>query len=208
MAFPSAARVAADPEFLEPFAPNEFSDGHIHVPRADKGGFLFRVDPLPPARAVILVQSAIEPNWEYAFHNSWHLLAADPSVKPWIPSFTVDQRLRFRLRANTVRRIASSTPGKDGPRVPVLPTQEHLHGWLARRARRAGFELAELSAVVPGYLYVNKSGEKGAGLRMRSVLFDGTLTVRDTGALLKAITSGVGPAKAFGFGLLSVAPVR
>lgn len=208
MAFPSASRVAADPKFLDPFAPNDFSDGHVHVPRADDVGFLYRVDPRPPARAVILVQSAIEPNWKYAFQNARHLLAADPSVKAWKPSFANGQLLRFRLRANTVRRIASKTPGKDGPRVPVLPTEEQLRGWLERRAARAGFRLAELSAAVPGYLYMNKSGEKGAGLRMRSVLFDGILTVSDADRFLKTVSSGIGPAKAFGFGLLSIAPVR
>ncbi len=207
MAFPSKARVATDLEFLHPFAPNDFCDGHVHVPRADNGGFLYRVDPRLPARAVILVQSAIEPNWEYAFQNARHLLAADPGVKAWKPSFSNGQSLRFRLRANTVRRIASKTPGKDGPRVPVLPTQEQLRGWLERRAPRAGFELAELSAVVPSYLYMNKSGEKRAGLRLRSVLFDGTLTVSDAASFLKAVSSGIGPAKAFGFGLLSVAPL-
>ena len=208
MAFPSKARAAADPGFLDPFAPNHFSDGHVHIPRAVDAGFLYRVDPRPPARAVLLVQSAIKPNWEYAFQNARHLLAADPGVKSWKPSFSNGQMLRFRLRANTVRRIASKTPGKDGPRVPVPPTREKLRGWLERRAQYAGFGLVELSAVVPGYHYVNKSGEKGAGLRMRSVLFDGILKVSDADSFAKAITSGIGPAKAFGFGLLSIAPLR
>lgn len=207
MAFPSASRVAADPEFLDPFTPEAFSDGHVHIPRADDVGFLYRVDPCPPARAVVLVQSAIEPNWEYAFQNARYLLAADPGVKTWKPSFSNGQALRFRLRANTVRRIASKKPGKDGPRVPVPPTEEQLRGWLERRAQRAGFKVNELSAAVPGYLYMNKSGERGDGLRMRSVLFDGTLTVSDAESLLKAVSSGIGPAKAFGFGLLSIAPL-
>ena len=41
-----------------------------------------------------------------------------------------------------------------------------------------------------------------------SVLFDGLLRVTDTDAFLRTLVRGIGPGKAFGFGLLSVAPVR
>ena len=40
-----------------------------------------------------------------------------------------------------------------------------------------------------------------------SVLFEGVFIVEDTSALRDLMLSGIGPAKAFGFGLLSVAPV-
>jgi CRISPR system Cascade subunit CasE len=206
MGFPSAVRVHEDDLFLRPFSPEDFGQGHVHLPRADRQGFLFRVDPRPPGRAVILVQSAIKPNWSYAFQNAQHLLAAAPAVRPWEPSFTDGQSLRFRLRANTVRRIAPSEPGKDGPRVPVAATAEGLRGWLDRRAERSGFALGELASVVPGYIYWNKSAKRGEGLRLRSVVYEGLLTVRDAGAFRRTVEAGIGPAKAFGFGLLSLAP--
>ena len=38
------------------------------------------------------------------------------------------------------------------------------------------------------------------------VRFDGTLQVTDARALARAVRDGIGPAKAFGFGLLSLAP--
>jgi len=38
-------------------------------------------------------------------------------------------------------------------------------------------------------------------------LFDGSLTVSDESAFIALLRSGIGPAKAFGCGLLSVAPV-
>jgi CRISPR-associated protein Cas6/Cse3/CasE subtype I-E len=38
--------------------------------------------------------------------------------------------------------------------------------------------------------------------------FDGTLQVTDTDTFLKAVENGIGPAKGFGFGLLSLAPAR
>lgn len=208
MAFPSAVRVANDDLFLQPFAPADFGEGHVHVPRADSGGFLYRVDPRPPGRAVILVQSAIEPNWEYAFQNADHLLAAPPRVRDWNPQVEAGRRFCFRLRANAVRRIASREPGRDGPRVPVPPTEESLTAWMERRAARAGFRLDALDSIVPGYVYMNKSLERSAGVRLRSVLYTGTLVVTDCDAFRQTLATGIGPAKAFGFGLLSIAPVR
>lgn len=41
-----------------------------------------------------------------------------------------------------------------------------------------------------------------------SVRFDGVLTVTDPDTFRQTVAAGIGPAKAFGFGLLSVAPVR
>lgn len=206
MGFPSAARLAVDNPFLMPFAPEDFAEGHVHVRRESASGFLYRVDPRPPGRAVILVQSAVEPDWAYAFRNARHLLAADPAVRPWNPSFGRDLRLRFRLRANTVRRLPSATPGQDGPRVPVPPTPDALREWLDRRADRAGFDVRSLDVVVPGYAFVNKTADPGGGLRLRSTLFEGVLLVRDAQPFNQALARGIGPAKAFGFGLLSIAP--
>ena len=58
MAFPSAPRISEDPEFLKPFKPEDFGKKQVHVKREADSGFLFRIDPEPDGRAVILVQSA------------------------------------------------------------------------------------------------------------------------------------------------------
>lgn len=207
MAFPSTERRMDDPDFLKPFKPEDFGDKQVHVQRATNTGFLFRVDPQVGSRVVILVQSAIEPDWDYAFHNAGYLLAAGPEVKPFDPSFEKGQRLRFRLTANPTRKIdtKSGPDGKrrHGKRVPI-PTDQ-FYDWLARRSESAGFSIAEGSTIVqPGYIYVNKE-RKGQGQRLRSVRYDGVLTVDGPIRFKETLITGIGSAKAFGFGLLSVA---
>ena len=49
MAFPSSSRKCGDPEFLAPFAPEDFGNQHVHVKREAASGFLFRIDPQPGA---------------------------------------------------------------------------------------------------------------------------------------------------------------
>ena len=61
--------------------------------------------------------------------------------------------------------------------------------------------------IQPGYVYLNKTRDPAKGQRLRSARFDGILEVTDPAAFAATIAAGIGPAKAFGFGLLSVAPV-
>ena len=208
MAFPSAFRKAKDADFLAPFKPEEFGNGQVHVERATDSGFLFRIDPLPNGRAVIIVQSATEPDWGYAFHNADYLLAARPEVKPFEPHFSKGQWLRFRLAANPTRRLSKHSPDAKeesiGKRVPV-PTDQ-LIDWLARRAESAGFFIKrDATTLQSGYVYMNKNGK---GQRLRSVLFDGRLRVTDPDTFRQTLIRGIGSGKAFGFGLLSVAPAN
>jgi CRISPR system Cascade subunit CasE len=210
MAFPSASRKAEDIDFLKPFNPTEFGDGQVHVERKTNTGFLFRIDPHPNCRAVIIVQSAIEPDWGYAFHNANYLLAALPKKKPFEPRFSKDQSLRFRLDANPTRRLSKHSPDAKeesiGKRVSV-PTDKLLD-WLVRKEESGGFSIDKDSTTVqPGYIYWNKTRDN-KGKRLRSVRYEGIIKVTVPENFRNTLIRGIGPGKAFGFGLLSVAPVN
>lgn len=244
MAFPSSARKQEDPDFIRPYAPQDFSTAtdagastvtqygnsskkNIHVRRNNDQGFLFRVEPhTEVASAVIIVQSAIYPDWEYAFKNAAILLSARPEVKSFEPQLADNQLKRFHILANPVRKVshksldAYGNPfdkrwiGKD---VPV-PDAE-LPRWLERRAEPGwlppgnslhsqpppGFQLIRIFDIQPGYVYVNRSLEARHGRNIRSAWYEGILKITDTGNFFNTITKGIGPSKAFGFGLLSMA---
>jgi CRISPR system Cascade subunit CasE len=238
MAFPSLTRAAADPDFLTPFVPDDFAD--VKGERSESRGFLFRVDPLPGNRAMILVQSARKPDWDYAFCNAQHFLAGPPQTHPFDPRFEAGQRLRFRLLANPVRK--ARLKDRDGKALTQhmskgsngLPLGDHWHGrdvpvpdaeldkWLLRRAEPEsrstknstgehppGFKIESINVVRPGYVNVSKSRADAGddARRRRSALYEGILEVTDTDHFRATIISGIGPGKAFGFGLLSVAPI-
>lgn len=235
MAFPYPETKENDPDFLKPYQPCAFHDSHpdycsvsveadhtrpctlvekpVHVPRDGQHNFQFRLDPQTGGRVVILVLSALEPDWDYAFHNAQYLLAAPPATPgPLQASFSLGAKVHFWLVANPTRKIdtKSGPDGKrrHGRRVPVPPTDDALRNWLERRAEACGFRLGVLTLIQPGYVYVNKSRDAGKGQRLRSVRYEGMLDVTDTNRFRDTLIEGIGPAKAFGFGLLSVAPVR
>jgi CRISPR system Cascade subunit CasE len=154
---------------------------------------LFRVEPERRAGPVIvLVQSEVKPDWSRAWDRFFgHEIRAD--VKEWHVALVPGQRLRFRLRANpTVKR--------DGKRLG-LHDEEQQRAWLQRKLEQCGAALGDFRVVDEGLLV-----DHDPPLEMQSALYDGVLSVRDPGALVDAVLDGLGAGKAFGFGLLSLAP--
>ena len=222
MAFPSASRKSSDADFLKPFKPEDFEQ-QVHVARGAEAGFLFRLDPLPGDGVAILVQSALKPDWEYAFHNAGHLLVreAPPHVKPFDPSFAAGQLLQFRLRANpTKKKLSENRPDrKNGKRVGLYKEDEQ-RDWLDRKGQDGGFRVVSCHVIPEGKTHSTKPDDESRRTQgaktedekperkkmpLLSVRFDGVLQVTDPEALLQTLRGGIGSAKAFGFGLLSLA---
>lgn len=242
MAFPAPRRKIADPQFLKPFRPEDFREP-VHRRRNQETGFLFRIDPRIGGNPVILVQSAVEPDWGYAFHNAGYLLAAEPEVKSWNPTFQAGQQFRFRLTANATRKVGTLTAAqrradrdqvipeprentsgpwqrdrrtRNGTRVPV--PREQLPAWLARRGEIGGFRVIpnlDSLGIQVNYYYVNRAGfapehpsaePRGAFIPMLfCVRYEGCLEVTDPAAFADTLAAGIGPARAFGCGLMTLA---
>ena len=233
MGFPSDDRLAYDPDFLKPYNDQDFPETkclsnqkkdlynsealkQVHAKRNDKSGFLFRIDPHPGGNVSILVLSALRPNWDYAFHNAGYLLACPPTEqRPFDTIIEEGTKYRFRLKANTTRKIKTlskkdrlaKVEKRHGTRVPV--PYEKLDDWLNRKAiNGGGFRLLETPDKKTGYVYFNKpvnKGQKEKKGRLISTQFDGVLEVTDPEKFRQTLIAGIGPAKAFGFGLMSVA---
>lgn len=105
---------------------------------------------------------------------------------------------RFRLFANpTVTRV--------GKRFG-LHDDDSRHDWLRRQSQRHGFGLVAAEIGGRGRLRVSHGRREGS-ITLDAVLFDGVLQATDAGALRKAWATGIGPGKALGLGMLSLAPL-
>jgi CRISPR system Cascade subunit CasE len=142
------------------------------------------------------------------------------------------QVLSFRLRANPTKRIPKDKKSDDilkGKRVGLLREEEQM-AWLIRKGRErekgkpGGFEILMKDVEGPDgetrqvpritvQCEGNQRGRKkkqGRSHEMThlAVRFDGLLRITDASAFRETLARGVGSAKAYGFGLLSVAPVH
>ena len=123
------------------------------------------------------------------------------------PSFLEHARYRFSLRANpTVKRVVRSEAGnrkKNGRRTAITNPAE-LDAWIRRKADAAGFSVESLSFDPPVRESFWRKGKSGTHVR---VDFHGVLSVTDEEAFRNAFSAGIGPARAFGFGMLLLQPV-
>lgn len=146
--------------------------------------------------AEVLVQSQIPADWNYLEENLGP--AFSQQQKAVIIAISKGQFLRFRLRANPVVT-------KGGKRLPVFG-ENHQRAWLAQRGPKHGFELRDFSLIDEGQWQATKEeGENKHTIAICTVLYEGLLLVSDPGEFSRALAGGIGPAKGFGCGLLSVA---
>jgi CRISPR system Cascade subunit CasE len=124
------------------------------------------------------------------------------------PTFLEHDRYAFNLRANTVvKRVVRDESGerkKNGRRTAIYKPDE-LKGWLERKAQQAGFEVEHFDADPPIAQPFRKDGKPGKHVR---VDFRGILKVLDRSSFKETFSKGIGPAKAFGFGLLMLQPIE
>lgn len=184
-----------------------------HDPDADRD-FLFRRDEQQHQPRYYLV-SARAPADQ---HHLWHV-----ETKAYQPQLHEGQQLAFSLRANPViTRTDSEGHSRRNDLVMDIKTQtgwqkaNEAHRpalaeliqqageqWLTRRQDKIGVRIDSL--VADGYQRHQsyKRSQKNP-IRYSTLDLQGTLTVTDSEKLQIALRQGIGPAKAFGCGLLLV----
>jgi CRISPR system Cascade subunit CasE len=188
-------------------------------------GVLFRVDVRRDGPAAVLVQSRAKPDWSRLPAGTVTIVDGPKHVAPAYDGLQAGQQLRFRLRANPTRRVSkwAAKPDSDrgeqeanvGKRVEIRHEADRI-AWLERRGRAFdGFELIRVRAhpghsddtvaatrVDPGAPLISRPRR----LTLGAALFEGVLRITDAERFRHAVAEGIGPGKAFGCGLLSVAP--
>ncbi|MGD7733502.1 type I-E CRISPR-associated protein Cas6/Cse3/CasE [Propionibacteriaceae bacterium G57] len=175
-----------------------------------EGRVLWRLDHGDHGRRELLISSATKPDLSALVEEcGW------PSVETWATG-SLDELLsglregqiwRFRLTANPVKiGPADGTRGKPIP----LTLSGHIP-WLINRSAAAGFDVGsveEPTAMVTRteHLRFSKHDQKAVSISLSQ--FDGHLRVTDEVALRGALMQGLGRAKAYGAGLMTLAPRR
>ena len=167
----------------------------------EKRDFLTRLD-RKPGHYQLLILSPIEPI-RPGWCNDW-------ATKEVPDSFLSHDRYHFSLLANPTRKVKSERNPKNGRREPITHREDRKEGehvrrglltWLRDRGERAGFEtLGPIRTVT----HQPERFERGT---LHAVDFRGILQVSDQAAFRHAAQTGIGSAKAFGFGMLALAPL-
>jgi CRISPR system Cascade subunit CasE len=157
---------------------------------------LFRIETDEDATR-ILVQSHQAPDWMTAFADL-RVLARPPESKPFELQLQQGGLYQFRLLANpTVKR--------DGKRLGLMKEEEQK-AWITRKINEAGMELLGFLIVPCGNQKSSKPTEDGIQIQVHfTILFNGVVRILNVHKAQEVVESGIGSAKGFGCGLLSLA---
>lgn len=164
-------------------------------------------------RIILYVQSREEPEWSSLPPDYLLTAAAIKPVDSIYQSLRSGSVFAFRLKANPTKRVCMPRAGSEGrqrlgPRVELRREEEQIE-WLRRKGEQGGFELlgVRILGQVKEHGRRKPHANPGSPLTLAAVVFEGHLRVTDTDRFYQhSLSRGVGPGKAYGMGLLSLAP--
>lgn len=156
----------------------------------------------------ILLQSSTVPKFEDRLESNYLLEA---HTKKYSPVFKQGQKFRFCLFANAVKKKKydpekdTNVNKKDTEKVYVpMYSDADMKQWLTDRAASNGFAIICEPEMSKAYYYFKKPGNAIQKGNLFGVKYKGFLQVIDVELFTNAVECGIGKARAFGFGLLSV----
>ncbi|MEV5767960.1 type I-E CRISPR-associated protein Cas6/Cse3/CasE [Micromonospora sp. NPDC052213] len=195
---------------------------------------LWRLETPHQHQLAVLVLTQSKPSWEHLIEQAGWPNADEPQalIRPYEPLLDQIQRGRmfaFRLKANPTS--ATKSPKKPSETQAQQLTGERPRGvrvahrrlpdqltWLTERLGRAGCtlptdtvngnEVPAVQATDRHRLRFHKNGRRTETppVILESVTFDGLLHIQDPALAREALLDGIGTGKAYGFGLLTLAP--
>lgn len=204
----AAAKLLAYPEAMHAAVEAAFAPGAL---TSRSGRALWRVDSPAADEVSLYLVSPVEPDLSHLVEQAgWQTgqMWQCRDYSPVLESLRSGDRYSFRLRANPIHHGRSDRTQQTKPVAHV--SVKHQEKWLLDRAERNGFVIPdgpESSAL----LTITERGVMRFGKRNSSQItiahatFEGLLTVGDPDLLRDALTKGIGRAKAYGCGLMTLA---
>ncbi len=192
-------RLLSSPEFLHGAVEQSFP--------GEKQRRLWRLDGYG-GQCCLLVLSAQKPDFtqtvsEYGFPDRSPAWETKP-YEALLNKLREGQTWRFRLKANPVRSVKEDKTGRGKVMAHVTTSQQKE--WLMKRAQDCGFSLDPDGFDVVHTQWLRFHKGRGHEITLRTATFEGLLNVRDPEALKAALLQGIGRAKAYGCGLMTLIP--
>ena len=188
---------------------------------SEAGRILWRVD-RTDSGVLVYVVANLSPDWtaleeQAGWPNSPTGTARN--YQPFLDSLEEGQRFSFRLTANPTH---SARTRPEGPLKRLgHVTVRHQESWLLKKAQVNGFEIptfttpdvpeadpeAAFQVTRRQVLSFSRRDHEGhlGRVTLNQAEYEGLLVVTDRERIVGALTSGIGPAKGYGCGLLTLA---
>jgi len=151
----------------------------------------------------LLVMSTERPDEAILNRNGGRLEDNSPKdISALRGKFRSGMELRFELLAAPCKKVGGD--GKNSRRV-FLKTEEERRDWLERQGLKYGFEICSVQEDAQREAVAGN--KRDMAIHYDAVRFSGTLRVTDPERFWQGYSQGIGPGKAYGLGMLTVARV-
>jgi CRISPR system Cascade subunit CasE len=175
----------------------------------DRQRRLWRID-LLERKYFLLVLSESQPDFS-GIVKQYGIPGAEPSweTKDYdrlLERIRPDHSWRFRLKANPVHSVKDRDTMSRG-KVMAHVTSQQQKQWLVKRAQHCGFSLNPDAFDVIHTQWQKFNKEDGHEVTFRTATYEGILTVTNPDCFRESLITGIGRAKAYGCGLMTVISV-
>ncbi|WP_026925590.1 type I-E CRISPR-associated protein Cas6/Cse3/CasE [Glycomyces arizonensis] len=179
---------------------------------------MWRLDRNDRHDALLYLLSATEPDLTHLVEQAgWPTRSDGWETRPYGPlleRLEAGQHWAFRLTANpTFTRHHHKKEGERGERFSHLTATQQTE-WLLRKAERCGFTVPPGETGEPNLVLRERQQRRfhrakaKAPVTLSMATFEGVLEVKDPAVMRQVMLAGIGRAKAYGCGLLTLASAR
>lgn len=204
----TAQRLLASPQRIHASIESCFPPG---ANAAAGGRPLWRIDHTPRGEA-LLIASPIKPDMRsLAEQAGWQTDGAweTRAYTPLLETLAAGQQWAFRLTANPVHSIRKGT--WDDTKPCAINGAKRQEEWLLKRSAAMGFAIQDGPEDTHQLAIIGQRTHRFARENRKVTIatstYEGVLTVTEPDLLRAAMTTGIGRAKAYGCGLLTLAPI-
>ncbi|MFE7670702.1 type I-E CRISPR-associated protein Cas6/Cse3/CasE [Streptomyces albidoflavus] len=215
-------RLLSSPQALHAAVMSSFEERPDHQGTGPR--VLWRLDRQARTEVLLYIASPVEPDLTHLVEQAGWPSTSGWLTKPYSPfldRLAVGDVWAFRLTANPVHSIRRNAAEPTKRTAHITP--EHQLGWLLARQTQAGFEVLARPDPAPdgregsrheiivhnqndlAFRKKNETDVRSHKVTLTRVTYDGRLRVLDADVFRRTLTSGLGKAKAYGCGLMTLA---
>lgn len=218
MARSEAQGLVSSPYMMHAAVENAFPPRSIRS--GEQGRILWRIDPALNGNneTWLYIVSPEKPDFAHINEQAGWSITDRSETKDYsvlLDRLEEGQHWAFRLRANPTRKVNEDKGRRhhDGVvgTIQGHVTEHQQEEWLIQRAAKHGFEVLE-NEDRSRQLVLSQRGRgsferKDKQITLVTAVYDGALSITDAHLFRQTLCFGIGRAKGFGCGLLTIAPV-
>jgi len=199
---PSVAQALASSHDMHRNLMKAFDHNHAIPDRERENiGLLYRIVQKKKDAPVLYVQSIEKPYWERIALNGYHLCGMNYNLEKEMEHFLNGSQWRFSILAFPSKKV--KTIGQKNSRRQLLTGNRERLSWLTKQGENNGFSI--VSATETPEQEKTELAKKSGSFFLSGVRYDGILRITDEEKFRTAFEKGIGPEKAYGYGLLMIA---